>query len=48
MNLIQSINHKGFLIEKKYLFYCLPQKILFVCRNQSEANLDPKYYILKF
>ena len=40
MNLIQSVIHKGFLIERKYLFDRLPQKILLVRHGQSEENLD--------
>ena len=44
MNLIQSVIHKGFLIERKYLFDRLPQKILLVRHGQIEANLDPKLY----
>ncbi len=44
MNLIQSVIHKGFLIERKYLFDRLPQKILLIRNGQSEATLDSKLY----
>ena len=44
MSFLQRIIHKGFNIEKKYLFNHLPQKIILVRHGQSEANLDPKVY----
>ena len=43
MSLIKSI-HKGFIIERKYLFDRLPEKILLVRHGQSEANLNSKVY----
>ena len=43
MSLIKLI-HKGFIVERKYLFDCLPEKILLVRHGQSEANLNPKVY----
>ena len=44
MSFLQRIIHKGFDIERKYLFTHLPQKIILVRHGQSEANLDPKVY----